>query len=644
MYLKKRKKDKKGITLIALVITVIVLLILAGITIGVLFGDNGIITRSILSQFATEMQTIQEKVELKKQSNAMEIIQGGNTPLFEEKANSSNVQWVATLKQEIMYIRAGLPSDKEPSDFAEKEFENLIDESGNVENMYIVDKETAEGKENTYIYDLTSNTVFKIKPTVIGGKTYHSYIAARLGKGGEDVAKDTIIDKESEMIQVGDEYYYAPNMRGFSSKDTKLVYYSSDFSEEKEVAIKQYIADGEKNTIENGAYTLHDYGNKIWANAKTVANGQEAWWVWIPRYAYKVNGTSATSPDSPINVIYIDTNNKPMNPKYNGVLPDGYEPHTAFTVNGKQLKGIWMSKYEPSYQANVPGVDGVLSPDMSGFDPEHTYIELYDKETGEFKQEIKLADANLTNINKNSEWYDYKNKVWANIKTLSNGQEAWWVWIPRYAYRTDVESTSRAAMGVIFVGLDNKPLNKEQFPDGLSAKFTVHPAFTVGDKQLSGIWMSKYEPSYQSEAVQVDGVLPPDMNGFDPEYTYIELYDQETGEFKEEVKLADANLKTINQNKEWYDYPNKVWANIKTIANEQEAWWVWIPRYAYRTDMDSTGRAMMNIIFVGLDNKPVNKEQYPNGLSEKFEVHPGFTAGEKELSGIWMSKYEPSKK
>ncbi len=36
----------QGITLIALVVTIIILLILAGITIGTLLGENGIITRA----------------------------------------------------------------------------------------------------------------------------------------------------------------------------------------------------------------------------------------------------------------------------------------------------------------------------------------------------------------------------------------------------------------------------------------------------------------------------------------------------------------------------------------------------------------------------------------------------------------------
>ena len=39
-------KDRKGITLIALVITIIVLLILAGVSIAMLSGDNGILTNT----------------------------------------------------------------------------------------------------------------------------------------------------------------------------------------------------------------------------------------------------------------------------------------------------------------------------------------------------------------------------------------------------------------------------------------------------------------------------------------------------------------------------------------------------------------------------------------------------------------------
>ena len=51
----------KGITLVALVVTIIVLLILAGVTITILMGDNGIITKA---QQAAEGTNIAAEGEL----------------------------------------------------------------------------------------------------------------------------------------------------------------------------------------------------------------------------------------------------------------------------------------------------------------------------------------------------------------------------------------------------------------------------------------------------------------------------------------------------------------------------------------------------------------------------------------------------
>ena len=59
------KKDS-GITLITLVITIIVLLILAGVTIAALSGDNGILTNAVYAKFATEVKSLEEQVRLKQ--------------------------------------------------------------------------------------------------------------------------------------------------------------------------------------------------------------------------------------------------------------------------------------------------------------------------------------------------------------------------------------------------------------------------------------------------------------------------------------------------------------------------------------------------------------------------------------------------
>ena len=55
---------QNGITLIALVITIIVLLILAGVSIATLTGENGILTRANDAKTSTEIAEEKEKVEL----------------------------------------------------------------------------------------------------------------------------------------------------------------------------------------------------------------------------------------------------------------------------------------------------------------------------------------------------------------------------------------------------------------------------------------------------------------------------------------------------------------------------------------------------------------------------------------------------
>ena len=58
------KKANKGITLIALVITVIVLLILAGVSIATLTGDNGILTKAQTAADVTNKSTAEEEIQI----------------------------------------------------------------------------------------------------------------------------------------------------------------------------------------------------------------------------------------------------------------------------------------------------------------------------------------------------------------------------------------------------------------------------------------------------------------------------------------------------------------------------------------------------------------------------------------------------
>ena len=73
------KDSKKGITLVALVVTIIVLLILAGVTITILMGDNGIITKAQQAAEGTNIAVEEELQGMNDLGDKMNSILGGGT-------------------------------------------------------------------------------------------------------------------------------------------------------------------------------------------------------------------------------------------------------------------------------------------------------------------------------------------------------------------------------------------------------------------------------------------------------------------------------------------------------------------------------------------------------------------------------------
>lgn len=82
--IKKVIKERKGITLIALVITIIVLLILAGVSIAMLIGENGILTKANEAKIETEKETAKEIAEMMIMSYKSNYYgDNNNTPIKE---------------------------------------------------------------------------------------------------------------------------------------------------------------------------------------------------------------------------------------------------------------------------------------------------------------------------------------------------------------------------------------------------------------------------------------------------------------------------------------------------------------------------------------------------------------------------------
>ena len=62
----RKVRNNKGITLIALVITIITLIILAGVSVYVGFGDGGIITKALQTKDTQRIAEYQEALEIAK--------------------------------------------------------------------------------------------------------------------------------------------------------------------------------------------------------------------------------------------------------------------------------------------------------------------------------------------------------------------------------------------------------------------------------------------------------------------------------------------------------------------------------------------------------------------------------------------------
>ena len=141
-------------------------------------------------------------------------------------------------------------------------------------------------------------------------------------------------------------------------------------------------------------------------------------------------------------------------------------------------------------------------------------------------------------------------------------------------------------------------------------------------------------------------------------------FDETKGEY--ETNREDIN--TNNENKCWYDYGSKKWANAQT---EDGSMWVWIPRYAYKVvyndPNDKSKGGKFDIVFlIGItdnyidDNGNIQTAQRQTEKNQvietdatktdKYTVHPAFTnesnidyangGWKKELTGIWVAKFE----
>ena len=80
-------KKQKGITLVSLVVTIIVLIILAGVTVSTIIGDNGIVNRALNSKNETEIAQYIERINFAINVAKVNAINSNKTVIEEIKTS-----------------------------------------------------------------------------------------------------------------------------------------------------------------------------------------------------------------------------------------------------------------------------------------------------------------------------------------------------------------------------------------------------------------------------------------------------------------------------------------------------------------------------------------------------------------------------
>src|SRR5574344_228732 len=196
------KRNQKGVTLISLAITIIILLIIAGVTVFTLINSN-VTDETRWSNFAMELSSLDEAIKQKTVRNyTYSEVLGNDRAIFTEVIDSNlkdemkNDDKYKKLTEEIVDYRDKIEGKTEQEMLVNKgNSENIIKSTGYLDGIYYVPANLASNKEHTYIYDTKSNTVFKIEPTIIGESTYHSY------KGGEFILGSGAVSSGNSTIE-----------------------------------------------------------------------------------------------------------------------------------------------------------------------------------------------------------------------------------------------------------------------------------------------------------------------------------------------------------------------------------------------------------------------------------------------------------
>ena len=341
--MKNITKDNRGITLIALIITIIIMLILVSVT---TYTGLDTYRHSQVNKFVTQMQLLQAKVDDLVVSNAM------------DELNNMSLQSVTTENQTNAIANAFKQGEITTADtskykvFTKDDILNILDVEDvqddimvNFETREIVSTVGIEYDEITYytqyklpsgqtIIDSTEtnrnlNFEFNVVLDGLNATIKISNVTIRNGSiSYREYENDywTVITNHTEK-----EKEYVLNF----SKTGRYIFRLQDNVDSEnylEVSSNIVTTNKPKTDIEIGEYNYASTSEE-WAY---IQKGSTSY-VWIPRFAYKTNETTNTT-----EIKFIKGNSNISTE--NTLIDNTWNIHERFTTDNKtELTGIWVS-------------------------------------------------------------------------------------------------------------------------------------------------------------------------------------------------------------------------------------------------------------------------------------------------------------
>ena len=537
------KKRQKGITLIALVVTIVVLLILAGITISLVFGSNGVIQKAQDSKEQTKIGEMREKLEMAK------------VPVYADGNGSYKVQdYWGRIESE------GLIADK------------TVDIIDNGDGTYEVT--TTPG----YVFEITVEPNKEIAENVIIGEC--------IGKGenlsiGIRVVKNTTNSIEIEVVRAegASNFKYSIKKQGEEygaaeeKSETRHVF--SGLTQGGIYTIKvETTKDGKQQIVEKtvqvGEIPLAIEGDVIWkigqAEVRIYTNetGYQLEWqkngISEGSWTREASGVKEKTITGLVNgdIIYARLYDGISSGKYANIeVRDDIVPTATIKLSGTAVeigKPLTAEVVQTDNESgiNINQTKWVLNKEAGNIGTEASkytggtftktsetitiptttggtyYLHVLTVDNAGNKKEIISEKIEITSVpnywkkttSNDPEWYNYGTEVnapklgtgmtpivyegankptekkWANAITEDGSM---WVWIPRYAYSitSGYHSSSTGTIEIKFLKeSSNVAYDGTSAWDNVSGqgKWNIHPAFNYG-QEVSGIWVAKFEAS-----------------------------------------------------------------------------------------------------------------------------------------------------